>query len=272
MIEVRGQAATSCNRFQGRTVLVSGGASGIGLACVKRFIAEGARLAIADISSSAEEVARGLAAEGAEVIALNCDIRSSTEVNDAVDATIKQFGQLDHAINVAGITKSIGFLEVEDKEFMEEIDVNLTGTLRFCRAAARWMVSAGWRGSIVAVSSVGSELASGRQLGYGASKSGVNALVREMAVALAPHTIRVNAVAPGPVETPMSIAQIGPEHKRMLLSRTPLGRMSEPNEQASAIAFLASDDAAFITGQILFVDGGRRALNMTVPDPHGGIR
>ena len=246
---------------QNRVVIVTGGAQGIGEACVRRFAAEGARVVMADILP-APAWARKLG-----IICIPCDVGSSSAVNALVAQVIKAFGQVDILVNNAGMFKAAPFLDVTEADFDAVLRVNLKGSFLMAQAVARAMVQTGTRGSIVNMSSVNGVLAIPEIASYNVSKGGVNQLTRAMALALAEHGIRVNAVAPGTIGTELAARAVlsGQNAREMVLSRTPLRRLGTPAEVADVVAWLASDAASYVTGEIVTVDGGRMALNYTVP-------
>eukprot|EP00775_Hariotina_reticulata_P011951 gene11951-12094_t len=169
---------------------------------------------------------------------------------------------------VTGIVKAIPFLEMSEDDFDAVIAVNLKGVFLTCQAAAQQMVQQGRGGSIITMSSVNGVMAIPTIAGYNASKGGVNNLTRCMALALAPHNIRVNAIGPGSIETEVLASVVADKAAlEKVLTRTPLGRIGKPEEIGSVAAFLASQDSSYITGQIIYVDGGRLALNYTMPVP-----
>jgi len=170
-------------------------------------------------------------------------------------------------VSNAGVVHAADFLDLEEADFDRVLAVNLKGMFLAGQAAARQMVKQGGGGAIVNMSSVNAVLAIPNQVPYVVSKGGVNQLTRVMAVALAPHGIRVNAIGPGTILTELARTAVlgNKEAERKILSRTPLGRMGEPEEVASVAAFLASDDASYLTGQVIYPDGGRMALNYTMP-------
>ena len=182
-------------------------------------------------------------------------------------ATVAEYGRLDILVANAGIVHGAAFLDLEEKDFDRVIAVNLKGVFLAGQAAARQMVKQGGGGAIVNMSSVNAVLAIPDQVPYVVSKGGINQLTKVMAVALAPHGIRVNALGPGTILTELARGAVlgNAEAEAKILSRTPLGRMGEPAEVAKAALFLASDDASYVTGQTLYPDGGRLALNYTVP-------
>ena len=186
----------------------------------------------------------------------------------AVRAAVREFGRLDIAVANAGIVRQAPFLEMSPEDFDEVLRVNLRGVFLTGQAAGRQMVAQGGGGAIVNMSSVNGTLAIPEIAGYNAAKGGVDNLTRCMALALAPNGIRVNAAAPGSVMTDVLRAVAGdPDKMRGVLSRTPLGRAAEPEEIAEVVAFLCSDASSYVTGHVLFADGGRLALNYTVPPP-----
>ena len=259
-------------RFAGKTVIVTGGAKGIGKACVQRFAREGARVVIADIDEEAgEAVAESIRASSGEALFRECDVTRRLDVRNTVQAAVDAYGRLDFLINNAGIVHAADFLELKEEDFDRVLSVNLKGAFLMGQAAARQMVAqveAGEApGAIVNMSSVNAVLAIANQVPYTVSKGGLNQLTRVMALALAPYGIRVNAIGPGSIMTEMLAAVATDEAaRRKVLSRTPLGRIGDPEEIAAIAAFLCSEDASYVTGQCIYADGGRLPRNYTV-DP-----
>jgi NAD(P)-dependent dehydrogenase (short-subunit alcohol dehydrogenase family) len=260
--------------LEGTVAIITGGAQGIGEACVRRFAAEGASVVSADLDAAkGEAVAASLRAGGGKAVFVAGDVSLAETAARLVATALAAFGRLDSIVCAAGIAPTADFLELTEAAFDAVIKVNLNGPLLLGQAAARHWIAAGKPGSIVNVTSVSTRLAGARQAAYCASKGGLDSLTRAMAVALAPHDIRVNALAPGPTRTGMADAVWDDEDAlRPILSRTPLGRFAEPDEQARVASFLASDAASFVTGQAIYVDGGRLALNYTVPVRPGDER
>jgi NAD(P)-dependent dehydrogenase (short-subunit alcohol dehydrogenase family) len=254
-------------KLKDRIAIITGAARGIGYACAERLHAEGARLVLSDINDAAgEQSARNLPGS----VFIHCDVGNAAEVNALVDATVRRFGSLDILINNAGIVAAGDFLEISEVDFDRVIRVNLKGAFLVAQACARRMVAqvkaGGKPGSIVNMSSVNAVLAIATQVPYSISKGGVGQLTKVAALNLAPHGIRVNAIGPGSIVTEMLAAVVSDaEARHRVMSRTPLGRMGEPAEIAAIAAFLASDDASYITGQTIYADGGRLPLNYTVP-------
>ena len=246
----------------GRVCLITGAAQGIGAACVRRFAAEGAHVVLADVDD-----ARG-AALAAELSGLyvHCDVGDKAQVDQLVRQALDWQGRIDVLVNNAGIFRAADFLDVTEEDFDAVLRVNVKGSFLVGQAVARTMAQAG-RGSVVNMSSVNGTLAIPNIASYNVSKGGINQLTRVMALALAPHNIRVNAVAPGSIATELAAKAVltSDEAKKKILSRTPMGRLGEPSEIADVVAWLASDAASYVTGEIVTVDGGRMTLNYTVP-------
>ena len=257
-------------KLKDKIAIVTGGASGIGKAIVERFVADGAKVIIADVN---EEKGMALAAAcggPANARFIKADMSKEADIAALVKAAVKVFGSIDILVNNAGIVHAADFLELKVEDFDRVLGVNLRGSFLLGQAVARIMVervkAGGPAGAIINMSSVNAVFAIANQVPYSVSKGGVNQLTKVMALSLAPHGIRVNAIGPGSIMTQMlASVNADPAAKNRILSRTPMGRIGEPSEIASIAAFLASDDASYITGQTIYADGGRLPLNYVVP-------
>lgn len=232
-----------------RVVLVTGGNRGIGLACARRFAAAGDRVAITYRSAPPAD---GVLPEG--VWALRADVTVDDDVDAAVSAIEADWGPIEILVANAGITTDKLLLRMTTEDFAFVIDANLTGTFRVSRRVAPTMVRAR-RGRIIFMSSVVGLAGSAGQANYAASKAGLVGFARSLARELGSRGITVNVVAPGPVATDM-LAALGEDRRADIVASVPLGRMAEPDEIAATVSFLASRDAAFITGAVIPVDGG----------------
>lgn len=253
-------------RLKDRIAIVTGAARGIGFAIAQRFAAEGAAVVMSDVLDT--EGAAAAKAIGADY--MHCDVSKAADVAELVAAVAAKHGAIDILVNNAGIAVGGDFLEVTEADFDRVIGINLKGSFLMLQAAARHMVKqtgAGRKpGAIVNMSSVNDTLAIPGIVTYCISKGGVSQLTRATALALAPHGIRVNAIGPGTIETDMAKGVLADKAALdRAMSRTPLGRVGSPAEVASIAAFLASDDASYVTGETIYVDGGRMPLNYTVP-------
>jgi NAD(P)-dependent dehydrogenase (short-subunit alcohol dehydrogenase family) len=229
--------------FESRHVLVTGGTSGIGAAIAHAFADEGASVTVTGISR--EETAKVPAALRAEVL----DVRNGA----AVEALVASLPALHHVVNCAGVIRRGE--EHDPQIFADVVDINLTGTMRICAAARGKLTES--RGTIVNTASVLSYLGGGLVPGYAASKGGIAQLTKSLAIAYAPDGIRVNAVAPGWIETPLTVAlRENAQRNEAILARTPLGRWGKPEDIAGGVLFLSSPIASFVTGTVLAIDGG----------------
>jgi NAD(P)-dependent dehydrogenase (short-subunit alcohol dehydrogenase family) len=246
-------------KLRNKVAIVTGGARGIGLAIAKRYVAEGARVTIADIDRTAGAAASGALGE-AKCRYVAADVGNARDADNVVAETCAAFGGLDILVNNAGIVHAADFLDLAEADFDRVLRVNLKGAFLTGQAAARRMVAevkAGKPpGAIINMSSVNAVVA----------KGALAQLTKVMALSLAPYGIRVNAIGPGSIMTDiLKVVATDKEAKRRLLMRTPLGRVGEPDEIAAIAAFLASEDASYITGETIYADGGRLGLNYTVP-------
>jgi NAD(P)-dependent dehydrogenase (short-subunit alcohol dehydrogenase family) len=253
-----------------RVVVITGGAQGIGAACARRLVQDGAAVALWDVADDAgRALATALQAGGAAALYCHCDVAHKRQVDAALATTLARFGYVDGLVNNAGIFRSAPFLDITESDWDAVLDVNLKGAFLVGQAVARAMVSGEVRdgAAIVNMSSVNGRLAIPNIASYNASKGGIEQLTRAMALALADLGVRVNAVAPGTIATELAHKAVltSDEARARILSRTPLKRLGEPAEVADAVGFLLSSAASYITGEVLTVDGGRMALNYTVP-------
>ena len=255
--------------FTGKVAVVTGAANGIGAACARLLAASGAAVALWDIdAAAAQSLAAELARAGARATGFACNVARSGEVQTALAATVAAFGRIDVLINNAGIFRAAEFLDIAEADWDAVIDVNLKGAFLVGQAVAREMAKSGG-GAIVNMSSVNGVTAIASIASYNASKGGIDQLTRVMALSLADDGIRVNAVAPGTIATELAQKAVlgSAEAAARIMSRTPLRRLGRPDEVAAVCAFLASDAASYMTGEIVYVDGGRLALNYTVAVP-----
>ena len=257
-------AITMSRRFENKTAIVTGGGNGIGAATALRLVEEGAAVILADQDeAAAHAVCARIVAAGGKAAAIRVDIRVQQDIEAMIAFTASRFGPARVLINNAGIGSQKLFLETSLEMLDNMLDVNVRGTFLCAQAAGREMVKLGG-GAIVNLSSHSGLLGSSGRAAYAASKGGIIAMTRVMAVDLAPHGIRVNAIAPGPIDTPRIRASHNEERHQAWLRAIPLARIGAPEEVAAAASFLASDDASYITGQTLAVDGGFSAAGLRV--------
>jgi glucose 1-dehydrogenase len=258
--------------LDGRVAIVTGAAQGIGRACAVRLAKEGAKVAVCDVNADgAGEVAKAIMTDGGQAIPVRCDVSKAEDVAATLAATLKAYGRVDVLVNNAGILDDAPFLDLSVEELDRVLGVNLRGAFLMAQAAARQMVAQGpspdgSAGAIVNMSSINEKFGLPDHVAYSISKGGISQLTRAMAVALAPHGIRVNAVGPGTIDTPILAGVIKDTGFRTkVLSRTPLGRFGRPEEIAAVVVWLASHEASYVTGTTVFADGGRLPLNYVVP-------
>ncbi len=249
-------------RLKDKRAIVTGGAGGIGRAIAERFIAEGAKVIIADINADAgTETASAIGAAFSKT-----DVSSKVEIEALVNHAVQEFGGIDIVVNNAAVIHKAELLDLEEADYDRVLGVNLKGPFLLAQAAARHMIKQK-SGAIINLASINSQLTMPDHIPYAVAKGGVVLLTKVLALSLIPHGIRVNAVAPGTVLTELSrVVLSNPEVEKQVLSRTPIGRFGKPEEIASVVAFLASDEASFIVGQTIYAEGGRLTLNYTMPE------
>ena len=262
-----------------RVAIVTGGARGIGLACARRFLNDGYHVVVADMDENAAEVAMTEFDSVADRLRyFDCDVSDKLSVHNLIADTLGEFGQIDVLINNAGIAVKGGITDMHENDFDRVLAVNLRGAFLVARAVVAHMLDeienredrsrlSDRPYSIINMSSINDEVSLPDYLAYSVSKGGLRQMTKSMALELAPLGIRVNSIGPGSVKTEMLASVVNKEATNKIISRTPLGRPALPEEIASVAAFLASKDASYITGQTIYVDGGRLALNYTMPIP-----
>jgi D-sorbitol dehydrogenase (acceptor) len=254
-------------RLEGKVAVVTGGAQGIGRASALRFAREGARVVIGDLQQDgANAVAQEIVGSGGQAIGVAVDVSKRDQAQAMIDAAVREFGSVDILMNNAGVIRITPFLEIDETEWDLLFNVNCKGVLWCAQAAARQMIQQGRGGKIINVASQAGRRGEALVLTYCASKAAVISMTQSMALALAPHKINVNAIAPGIVDTPLWESndrrfaellgmEVG-EPKRTFVASIPLGRIEQPEDVAGMAAFLASSDADYITQQCYNVDGG----------------
>lgn len=253
-------------RLKNKVAIVTGAAQGIGFSVAELFLREGAVVYLADVNGDA--VAAAAAKLGGSAVAKSCDVSEKAACNQLVEDVMKEQGHLDILVNNAGILRTGDVLEISEEDFDAVLGVNLKGAFLLSQVAGKVMVDQETGGSIINMSSVNALLTIPNILPYNVSKGGLNQLTRVMAVALAQKGVRVNGVGPGSIATEMLEKVMEDDAARhAILSRTPMGRTGTPEEIARVALFLASEDSSYVTGQIIYADGGRLGLNYTSPVP-----
>jgi 3-oxoacyl-[acyl-carrier protein] reductase len=242
--------------MEGRVAVVTGGARGIGRAIVEKLAVLGANVVIGDMllelaEKSAKEISQ---ATNTKIIAAKVNVTESKSSSELIECAIKEFGKVDILVNNAGITRDMLILRMEEADWDAVLDVNLKGAFNCTKAVIRPMMKQRY-GRIVNISSVSGQVGQAGQTNYSASKAGLIGFTKALAREVASRQITVNAVAPGFIPTSLT-NDLSDELKKSILTATPIGRMGKPEEIAAAVVFLASEEAAYITGQVLAVDGG----------------
>lgn len=251
------------SRLQGRVAIVTGAGRGIGAATAKRLAQDGAQIGVLDLKQEAcQEVVEQIQAAGGEAIAVGCNVANAEEVEQAVEAVVGRFGRLDILVNNAGVLRDNLLFKMSEDDWDTVMNVHLKGSFLASRAAQKHMVKQGY-GKIVNTSST-SALGNRGQANYSAAKAGLQGFTKTLAIELGPFNINVNAVAPGFIATDMTKAtaeRVGidfEENKKLAAERIPLRRVGQPEDVANVVAFLVSDEASYVSGQIIYVNGGNR--------------
>ena len=258
--------------LEGKAAVITGASRGLGFACAERFVAEGAKVIMADVQDEmGEQAAESLRAKGGDARYMHCDVSQKAEIEALVAHCVETHGRIDTAIANAGINHVEDALEIKEEDFDRVIAVNLKGVFLTGQVAARQMVTQapdadGSKGTIINMSSANAVVTIPEIAPYVISKGGVNQWTKALAIRLAQEGVRVNAIGPGSIATEMfKGVSNDPEKYRAIMSRTPMGRPGEPDEIGKIAVFLACDLSSYITGQTIYPDGGRLGLNYTVP-------
>ncbi len=263
-------------KLKQRVAVITGAAQGIGAACARAFADEGALVVVSDINEiGGTALVKDISAAGGMAIFCKADVGDKQDAERLIVHAVEHFGRLDVLVNNAGIVHAAEFVDLAEEDFDRVLRVNLKGAFLCGQAAVRQMLAQppradarhqGERGVVINMSSVNAILSIANQVPYSASKGALNQLTKVMAISLAPQGIRVVGIGPGSIATELLKTAVltNEAAKARILSRTPLGRLGEPDEVARIAVFLASDDASYLTGTTLYPDGGRLALNYTM--------
>ncbi len=244
-------------RLKDKIAIVTGSGRGIGRAIAIELAKEGAKIVVTSTNlEECKEVCEIINPLGVETLCLKCDVSKKKEIDHLVTQTMDKFGKIDILVNNAGVVRQKPLTETTEEDWNFTIDINLKGPFLFCKAVVPHMIKQK-SGKIISIASIAGEVGFPNISAYCASKGGVINLTRELALELAPHNINVNAIAPGVIETKMTEEMLkDSETRKALLAQTPMGRVGQPEEIGKAVLFLASDNASYVTGQTLAVDGG----------------
>jgi len=245
-------------RLDCKVAIVTGSSRGIGKAIAMKFAREGASVVVNSRKKvDAEKVVKEILADGGRAVAVEADVSKAKDVQKLIVATLKSFGKLDIFVNNAGVISYSSFLDLKEEEWDALMAVDLKGVYLCTQAAAKQMIKQGKGGKIINISSIAGFIGFPRLAHYCAAKAGVIELTKQVAIELAPYKINVNSIGPGVINTDMTKGiEDDPKQLKQIISRIPLGRIGEPEDIANAAAFLASDEADYITGEVVFVDGG----------------
>ncbi len=258
--------------LNGKVAIITGGALGIGRASAHRFAQEGAKTIIADIDEEGgQAVVSEIKTKGFEAEYIHCNVSEKLDVHNLVAATLEAYGQIDILLNSVAIRDDKPFMSLSEDEFSTIIDINLKGAFLLGKAVAKQMIKQQEKdlppGTIIFISSIHTVLAEPNAVAFTVANGGLGQLTKAMSQALAPHGIRVNAIGPSNVMTPqLSKIEKNDKKKKKALEFTPIGRFGNPSEIASVAAFLASEDASYITGQTIYADGGALSMRRAVSD------
>jgi len=246
-------------KLENKVAIITGATMGIGLACAQEYAKEGAKVVLTGRSQDlGKKAAEEIREDGGDAIYIPCDVSQNSQIQDLVQKTVEHYGRIDIVVNNAGVNHSANFFDITEEDWDWVMSVDLKGTFLLSQAAARVMVEQDIPGVIINVTSVMAVMALADQVPYCAAKRRGNQLTKAMALALADHGIRVNAIGPGPVLTDLMKRVVSnPDKEAELLARLPLGRIAECREIATVAVFMASDDSSFFTGQCVYPDGGR---------------
>jgi glucose 1-dehydrogenase len=260
--------------IENKIAVITGASGGIGLACAQRFVKEGAKVVVSDVADEqGEKAVAELKNQGGDAIYVHCDVRSKQEIENLFDVAIKTFGRVDTAIANAGIVHASDVLELSEEDYDNVIAINLRGVFLTGQIAAQRMIKQdpdadNCRGTIINMSSLNGQLAIPAIAPYVIAKGGVNQWTKVLGIRMAAEGVRVNGIGPGSIATDMfkKVAD-NPQKYREIMSRTPMLRPGEPDEVAKVAVFLASDYSSYITGETIYIDGGRQGLNYVVDVP-----